>query len=73
MYDLAGFYVPDQAIPDVVSVTPVNPAVDTAYRIVTRFWPAGSVARDTAATPVLTMRVYARREGAHWRRERLAP
>jgi hypothetical protein len=50
----------------VLTVAPVNPAVDTAYRIVTRFWPAGATTRDSSATPVLTMTVYARREGRRW-------
>ncbi len=66
MYDLAGFYLPDQAVPEVLSVTPVNVAVDSAYQIVTRFWPAGLTSRDSATTPVLTMTVYARREGRRW-------
>lgn len=66
MYDLAGFYLPDQAVPEVLSVTPVNAAVDSAYQIVTRFWPAGPTSRDSATKPVLTMTVYARREGRRW-------
>lgn len=69
MYDLAGFYLPDGAVPEVLSVTPVDAAVDSAYRIVTRFWPsgpAGAVTRGDSATPVLTMTVYARREGRRW-------
>lgn len=66
MYDLAGFYVPDQAVPEVVRVTPVNAAVDSAYEIVTRFWPADATPRDSSVPPVLTMTVFARREGARW-------
>jgi hypothetical protein len=66
MYDLAGFYLPDQAIPEVLSVTPVNAAVDSAYQIVTRFWPEGTTTRDSSTKPVLTMTVYARREGRRW-------
>lgn len=66
MYDLAGFYVPDQSVPDVVSVTPVNTAVDSAYRIVTQFWPASPALRDSSTKPVLLMTVYARREGDRW-------
>lgn len=66
MYDLAGFYLPDKAIPEVLSVTPVNPAIDSAYQIVTRFWPAGTAVRDSSAKPVLTMTVYARRERRRW-------
>jgi len=66
MYDLAGFYVSDGAIPEVVRVTPVDQRVDTAYRIVTRFWPAGTRVRDTSATPELTTTVFARRERRRW-------
>ena len=66
MYDLAGFYLPDQAVPEVLTVTPVDAAVDSAYRTVTRFWPAGADTRDSAATPALSVTVYARREGRRW-------
>lgn len=66
MYDLAGFYVADRAVPEVVSVTPVNAAVDTAYQIVTEFWADGAVPRDTAARPLLTMTAYARRQKRRW-------
>jgi len=66
LYDLAGFYLADGAVPEVLSVTAVNPRVDTAYRIVTRFWPAGTTVGDSAATPQLTMAVYARRQRAQW-------
>lgn len=66
MYDLAGFYLPDQAVPELLRVTPVDAAVDSAYQIVTRFWPAGSTTRDSSTKPVLTMTVYARREGRRW-------
>ncbi|MCU0634782.1 MAG: hypothetical protein MUE41_07910 [Gemmatimonadaceae bacterium] len=65
-YDLAGFYLPDNSVPEVLRVTPVNAAVDSAYQIVTRFWPAGTTTRDSLTRPVLTMTVYARREGARW-------
>lgn len=66
MYDLAGFYVPDQAVPEVISVTPVNAAADTAYQIVTRFWASDATSRDSTTAPVLTMTVYARRDGGQW-------
>lgn len=66
MYDLAGFYLPDRAVAEVLSVTRVDAAVDSAYQIVTRFWPAGPTARDSSTKPVLTMTVYARREGERW-------
>ncbi len=66
MYDLAGFYVSERALPEVISVDPVNPVVDSAYRIVTQFWPEGPVPRDTTVQPLLTMTVYARRERRRW-------
>lgn len=66
MYDLAGFYLADGAIPEVVSVTPVNARADTAYEIVTRFWPEGTTTRDSTTAPELTMAVYARRDGDRW-------
>lgn len=67
LYDLASLYLPDHALPEVVSITPVDAAVDSAYRIVTRFWPADTSAPSSSATPVLTMTVFARREGPRWR------
>lgn len=66
LYDLAGLFLPDNAVPEVLTVTPVNAEVDSAYQIVTRFWPAGAATRDSAATPLLTMTVYARRAGRRW-------
>jgi hypothetical protein len=66
MFDLAGFYLADGAIPEVLSVTPVSARADTAYRIVTRFWPHGTTTRDSSTAPALTMTVYARRERSRW-------
>ena len=66
MYDLAGFYLPDESVPEVLRVTPVDPAVDSAYQIVTQFWPSSPATRDSSTKPVLTMTVYARREGGRW-------
>lgn len=66
MYDLAGFYLPDHSVPEVLSITPVDAAIDSAYRIVTRFWPARATPHDSSTKPVLTMTVYARREGRRW-------
>lgn len=66
MYDLAGFYLADGAVPEVVSVTPVDTRADTAYQIVTWFWPKGATARDTSAKPALTMTVFARRDNDRW-------
>jgi hypothetical protein len=66
MYDLAGFYLSDGALPEVLSVTPLSPVADTAYRIITRFWPAGTTVRDSSAVPELTMTVFARRQEGRW-------
>lgn len=66
MYDLAGFYLADGAIPEVLSVTPVSARADTAYQIVTQFWPKGTTTRDSTTAPELTMTVYARRDGDRW-------
>lgn len=66
MYDLAGFYLADKAVPEVLSVTPVDAKVDSAYQIVTRFWPEGTTTRDSSTKPELTMTVYARRQTGRW-------
>src|SRR5688572_9578609 len=66
MFDLAGYYLPDYAVPEVLSVAHVTAGVDSAHQIVTRFWPTGSTARDSSTKPVLTMTVYARRDGTRW-------
>lgn len=66
MYDLAGFYLADGAIPEVLSVTRVGTRADTAYRIITRFWPQGTTTRDSSTAPELTMTVYARRGAGRW-------
>ncbi len=65
-YDLASQFLPLGAVARVLAVTPLNPAVDTAYRIQTRFWADDSSARDSSAAPVLTTTVYARREKRRW-------
>lgn len=66
MYDLAGFYLSDGSVPEVLSVRPVNARADTAYQIVTRFWPQGTATRDSSTAPELTMTVYARRDRERW-------
>lgn len=66
MYDLAGYFLPHGVVPEVVSVTPVSPAADTAYRIVTRFHRADRVTPDSSDATVMTMTVYARRERRRW-------
>lgn len=66
LYDLAGFYLADGAVPEVISVTPLSPRADTAYRIVTRFWPQGTTVGDSSTSPELTMTVFARRRRDRW-------
>jgi len=66
MYDLAGFYLPDGAVPEVVRIAPVEPAVDDTYEVVTRFRARGDSARDSTTRPVLTMTVLARRVSGRW-------
>lgn len=65
-FDLASQFLPMGAVSRVLAVTPVSPALDTAYRIQTRFWADDSSARDSSALPVLTTTVYARREKRRW-------
>lgn len=66
LFDLASVFLTGSEAAEVLEVVPLNSAVDTAYRIVTRFWPAGSAARDSSAQPALTVTVYARRERRRW-------
>jgi hypothetical protein len=66
MYDLAGFYLPDHAVPEVLRVSRVSAATDSAWQIVTQFWPRSPTPRDSSVKPVLTMTVFARREGNRW-------
>ena len=66
VYDMAAFYLPNGAIPEVLSVTPLSQSADTAFRIVTRFWPAGSTVRDSSVLPEMTMTVFARRQRRRW-------
>lgn len=66
IYDLAGYFLPHGVVPEVVSATPLNPAADTAYRIVTRFHRADGATADSSGAPAMTMTVYARRERRRW-------
>ncbi len=66
MYDLAGFYLPNGAVPEVVRVTPLKPAADGPHEIVTQFWPRGTVPGDTASRALFTITVIARRERGRW-------
>lgn len=66
MFDLAGFYLPDHSVPEVLRITPLDATVDSAYQLVARFWAAGSSPRDSSTEPALTMTVYARREAGRW-------
>jgi len=64
MYDLAGFYVPDGSVPEVVSIRPAEHGKSVEYEVVTRF-----LALDSTGTPrpVLTIAVYAVQLGNQWR------
>lgn len=63
MYDLAGYYVPDNAVP---RVTAIRKASGGEFEIVTRFLPAGSSPMDSTVAPSITTTVYAVRESDHW-------
>ena len=62
MYDLAGFYLPDGAVPEVMRVESAAPVSDSEYEIVTRFWDSGGSTKRA----VLTMTVFARQERGRW-------
>jgi len=64
MYDLAGFYVPDGSVSEVVSIHPAEHTRSSEYEVVTRFLLSGST--GTPRT-VLTMAVYAVQLGNQWR------
>jgi len=66
MYDLAGFYVPDGAVPQSVRIQPARAGGAHAYEIVTRFSPAGSKSADSGSAVVLTMTVYGVRDKGQW-------
>jgi hypothetical protein len=65
MYDLAGFYVPEGARAEVISIRPATRDDASEYEIVTRF-----TVRDSAATrsqrTVLTVAVAAVQQGDRW-------
>lgn len=66
MYDLAGFYLPDGAVPEVLTIRPTSTRAGRAYEIVTRFRSAGSPRPDSPSTTALTMTVYAVSAGNSW-------
>jgi hypothetical protein len=61
VYDLAGFYLPDGAVPEHVVIERAG----EEYRVTTRFRPPGP-AHDSAP-PAITVNVYAVRIGDRWR------
>ena len=62
MYDLAGYYLPDGAVPHVVSIQRVDGGSYREYEIVTRF---ASSAFDSSTA--LTMTAFAVMDGEAWR------
>jgi hypothetical protein len=66
MYDLAGFYVPDGAVLQSVTIQPTRAGGALAYEIVSRFSAAGSNLADPESAAVLTTTVYSVRYGGRW-------
>jgi hypothetical protein len=66
MYDLAGFYLPDGAEPEVLSVRPTSVNTEREYEIVTRFVSPARLRADAAPSTILTMTVYAVRDSDQW-------
>ena len=66
MYDLAGFYLPDNAVPEIVSIKRSAANVKGSYQVVTQFWSDSTAMRRGTSLPILTMTVYARREKGRW-------
>jgi hypothetical protein len=63
MYDLAGFYVPDGARPEVIAI---QPAEGDEYQVVTRFTLPDSTASSAHRRTALTLTIYASRAGDRW-------
>lgn len=66
MYDLAGFYLPDNAIAEVLSIRPASAGSRNTYTITTRFRAADADRSDSTAPPFVTLTVYAVRENGRW-------
>lgn len=66
MYDLAGFYVSDDATPEVIAVKPVAGAGGREYEIVTRFLVPDSTATPQPFRTALTISVFATQQGKRW-------
>src|ERR1041385_7721791 len=66
MYDLAGLYIPDGAVPQVLSIQPADSSRNPEYAIAPRSSSPDSAAAGSASKPVLTMSVYAVQEGNRW-------
>ena len=63
VYDLAGFYLPDGAVPEIVGVEQVG----DEYRVTTRFHASDQDARRGMGWTPLTVTVYATRDSGEWR------
>ncbi len=66
MYDLAGFYLPDDAVPSVLRIRPVSPGARDAFEIVTRFLLPGARSADSGSSPAFTTTVDAVRDHGEW-------
>ena len=66
MYDLAGFYVPEDAVLESVTIHPTTAGGARAYEIVSRFSGAGAKPTSTRSSTVLTMTVYSVRHEGRW-------
>lgn len=72
IYDLAGFYVPDGTIPEVIAVRPASPAKSPKspkspeYEIVIRFFVPDSTGAPRPSRIALTLSVYAAQESGRW-------
>lgn len=66
MYDLAGYYLPDGAVPEVMLVSALPDAANGAYEIVTRFRAPNVFARDSTTVQEFTLTVLVHRRLRHW-------
>lgn len=66
LYDLAGHYLPDGAVPEVLRVMPIAPDDSSAFEIVTRFRASAASSADSASARTFTIAVLARRQRGRW-------
>lgn len=67
VYDLADYYVPAGALPEILGVDRVQLRGAVEYRITTRFRNSGEQARSAPASTGVTVTTYAVRDGDQWR------